>query len=153
AAVRVEEYKRPTFEVTLLDPEQEMRLNHKATLRGDVRYYFGLPVTTGKVAWRVTRQAVQPRWRWYWGGSLDSATRVVAAGDASLGADGRFSLSFTPEADARAARELTRPHAVEADAADEGGETRSATRRFRLGFVSVEARFTDAPGFVLENRP
>jgi len=152
AAVRVEEYKRPTFEVTLLDPEQEMRLNHKATLRGDVRYYFGLPVTTGKVAWRVTRQAVQPWWWWYWGGSFDSGTRVVAAGDASLGADGRFSLSFTPEADARAARELTWTYAVEADVTDEGGETRSATRRFRLGFVSVEARFTDSPGFVLENR-
>ena len=104
AVVRVEEYKRPTFEVTLLDPEQEIRLNRPATLRGDVGYYFGLPVTTGKVAWRVTRQAVQPWWWWYWGGSFDAATRVVAAGDASLGADGRFRLAFTPEADARASR-------------------------------------------------
>jgi hypothetical protein len=138
--VRVEEYKRPTFEVTLLDPELEIRLNRPATLRGDVKYYFGLPVTTGKVAWRVTRQAVQPWWWWYWGGSFDAATRVVAAGDASLGADGRFVLSFTPEADARASREITWTYAVEADVTDEGGETRSATRRFRLGFVSVEAR-------------
>src|SRR6185503_9346742 len=152
AVVRVEEYKRPTFEVTLPDPEAEIRLNHKATLRGDVRYYFGLPVTTGKVAWRVTRQAVQPWWWWYGGGSFDAATRVVAAGDASLGADGRFALSFTPEADARASREITWTYAVDADVTDEGGETRSATRRFRLGFVSVEARVTDLPGFVLENR-
>jgi uncharacterized protein YfaS (alpha-2-macroglobulin family) len=152
ALVRVEEYKRPTFEVALLDPEQEMRLNRPATLRGDVRYYFGLPVTTGKVSWRVTRQAVQPWWWWYWGGSFDAATRVVAAGDASLGPDGRFTLSFTPEADARASRELTWTYAVDADVTDEGGETRSATRRFRLGFVSVEARLTDLPGFFLENR-
>ncbi len=152
ALVRVEEYKRPTFEVTLLDPEQEIRLNRPATLRGDVRYYFGLPVTTGKVTWRVTRQAVQPWWWWLWGGAFDAATRVVAAGDASLGADGRFTLSFTPEADARASRELTWTYAVDADVTDEGGETRSATRRFRLGFVSVEARVTDVPGFVLENR-
>jgi alpha-2-macroglobulin len=151
-AVRVEEYKRPTFEVALLDPEQEIRLNRPATLRGDVRYYFGLPVTTGKVSWRVTRQAVQPWWWWLWGGSFDAATRVVAAGEASLGPDGRFNLSFTPEADARASRELTWTYAVEADVTDEGGETRSATRRFRLGLVSVEARLTDLPGFFLENR-
>ena len=26
-----------------------------ATLTGDARYYFGLPVTTGSVRWRVTR--------------------------------------------------------------------------------------------------
>jgi uncharacterized protein YfaS (alpha-2-macroglobulin family) len=150
--VRVEEYKRPTFEVTLLDPEQEIRLNRPATLRGDVRYYFGLPVTTGKVAWRVTRQAVQPWWWWLWGGSFDSASRVVAAGNASLGADGRFAVSFTPEADARASRDLTWTYAVETDVTDEGGETRSATRSLRLGFVSVEARVTDLPGFLLENR-
>src|SRR6185503_3273833 len=80
------------------------------------------------------------------------ASRVVAAGDARLGADGRFDFSFTPEADARASRDVTWTYAVEADVTDEGGETRSATRRFRLGFVSVEARLTDLPGFLLENR-
>jgi uncharacterized protein YfaS (alpha-2-macroglobulin family) len=148
AVVRVEEYKRPTFEVTLLDPEKEFRLNQPATLRGEARYYFGLPVTTGKVTWRVTRQAIRPWW-WSWGGTFDAAARVVAAGDASLGADGRFAFTFTPEADARASRELTWTYAVEADITDEGGETRSATRNLRLGFVSVEARVTEVPGFVL----
>jgi len=50
--VRVEEYKRPTFEAKLLDPKDPLRLNKKATLKGEARYYFGLPVTTGKVRWR-----------------------------------------------------------------------------------------------------
>ena len=68
------------------------------------------------------------------------------------GADGRFRFAFTPEADARASRDLTWTYAVEADVTDEGGETRSATRQFRLGFVSVEARVTDRPGFALEGR-
>jgi uncharacterized protein YfaS (alpha-2-macroglobulin family) len=152
AVVRVEEYKRPTFEATLLDPEQEIRLNRPARLRGEVRYYFGLPVTTGKVVWHVTRQAVQPWWFGLWGGGFDTTSRVVAGGETSLDADGRFTVGFTPEADPKASREVTWTYAVEATVTDEGGETRSATRRLQLGFVSVTAHISDLPGFILEGR-
>ncbi len=55
ASVRVEEYKRPTFEVTLKDPAEPLRLNRPARLTGEARYYFGLPVASGKV--RVARRA------------------------------------------------------------------------------------------------
>ncbi len=44
ARVHVEEYKRPTFEVTLKDPAEPLRLNRPARLTGEARYYFGLPV-------------------------------------------------------------------------------------------------------------
>src|SRR5258706_3161342 len=52
AAVQVEEYKRPTFEVTWKDPAEPLRLNRPARLSGEARYYFGLPVATGSVRWR-----------------------------------------------------------------------------------------------------
>jgi alpha-2-macroglobulin len=150
AVVRVEEYKRPTFEVSLLDPEGEVRLNQPAELRGEARYYFGLPVTTGKVSWRVTRQAILPWWGWWqWRGNYDTRSRVVASGETTLGPEGRFHVGFTPEADSRASRDITFSYALSADVTDEGGETRSASRSFRLGFVAVEARLTDAPGFLL----
>ena len=55
AQVRVEEYKRPTFEVTVKDPEKPLRLNRPATLKGEARYYFGLPVASG--ASRLAGQA------------------------------------------------------------------------------------------------
>ena len=42
---------------------------------------------------------------------------------------------------------------MDADVTDEGGETRSASRSFRLGFVSVEARIAEPPEFLLESRP
>ncbi|HEY6931676.1 MAG TPA: MG2 domain-containing protein, partial [Thermoanaerobaculia bacterium] len=62
ASVHVEEYKRPTFEVTLKDPAEPLRLNHPAKLIGEARYYFGLPVASGSVSWRVTRT---PQWFWW----------------------------------------------------------------------------------------
>ena len=68
ATIRVEEYKRPTFEVTFKDPESALRLNRPATFTGEVKYYFGLPVTSGAVKWRATREPVYPMW-WGWYGT------------------------------------------------------------------------------------
>lgn len=143
--IRVEEYKRPTFEAKMLDPEQPLRLNKQARLKGEAKYYFGLPVTNGQVKWVVKREPVYPWWWFYcWWGSFNpgaSGSQVVASGTSALKDDGTFSLEFLPEIDERLGRnkEVTYRYSVSADVTDEGGETRSAQRSFRLGFVSVEA--------------
>ncbi|MFI5181968.1 MAG: alpha-2-macroglobulin [Thermoanaerobaculia bacterium] len=154
--VSVEEYKRPTFEVSLREPAEALRLNRPATLRGEARYYFGLPVMSGSVRWRVTREPVWPWWGW-WRFSAPAVTKqTVATGSASLREDGSFEMTFTPKADERkagdpaASKDVTWRYAVRADVTDEGGETRSADRRFRLGFVAVEARVEKSTNFFLE---
>jgi uncharacterized protein YfaS (alpha-2-macroglobulin family) len=159
ALVRVEEYKRPTFEVTLKDPASPLRINRPATFSGEARYYFGLPVVNGSVRWRVFREPVLPWW-WSRGGYAPpgfpgAARRLVATGTSTLTEDGSFQVTFTPEVDEREAKspELTWNYRVEADATDEGGETRSASRAFRLGFVAVEARVEADAGFFVEGAP
>ncbi|MBZ4412299.1 hypothetical protein K8640_29165 [Myxococcus sp. XM-1-1-1] len=150
AAVRVEEYKRPTFEVTLKDPDSPMRLNRPATFKGEARYYFGLPVASGTVRWRAYREPVLPWWWWYDTRFISQQRQLVAAGSSSVKEDGGFDITFTPEADERSASTpgLTWRYRVEADATDEGGETRSAERAFRLGFVAVEGRVETDTGFL-----
>ena len=44
-----------------------LRLNRPAVLKGEARYYFGLPVPAGTVAWKVQRVAVRPWWWGWWG--------------------------------------------------------------------------------------
>ncbi|MCY1034702.1 MG2 domain-containing protein [Corallococcus sp. BB11-1] len=153
AAVRVEEYKRPTFEVALKDAPEALRLNRPATFKGEARYFFGLPVTRGAVKWRVSREPVLPPW-WFWE-RIPTTAQLVASGSASVGEDGGFSVAFTPEADERLAKTqgMSWRYRVEADLTDEGGETRSASRAFRLGFVSVEGRVESDQGFVREDLP
>lgn len=151
--VRVEEYKRPTFEVTLKDAQEALRINRRATFQGEARYYFGLPVTRGAVKWRVSREPVLPRW-WFWE-RIPTTSELVASGTATVGEDGGFTVAFTPEADERLAKTqgMSWRYRVEADLTDEGGETRSASRSFRLGFVSVEGRVESDAGFVREDLP
>jgi uncharacterized protein YfaS (alpha-2-macroglobulin family) len=157
AAVQVEEYKRPTFEVTWKDPSEPLRLNRPARLAAEARYYFGLPVATGSVRWRVTRTPQYFWWSsWSWTGNPAARTQTVASGVFPLNPDGSFEVAFTPAADeklGKSSKDLTYTYAVDADVSDEGGETRSASRSFRLGFVSVEARLVDPPGFLLALRP
>lgn len=147
AYVQVEEYKRPTFEVTVAEPPEPLRLNREARLAGEARYYFGLPVAEGRVRWTVHREPVFPWWWWWWdrpGGDR----RMVAAGEAELGADGGFEVAFTPEADERdAGTGVSYRFRLEAAVTDPGGETRTAERAFRLGFVAVEARIEAERGF------
>src|SRR5450830_553814 len=154
ASIRVEEYKRPTFETTLEESKDPLRLNRPATFRGDSRYYFGLPVTNGNVTWRVTREPEYPS-RWWWGrlgAGRAASLETVATGNAALGADGKFAVTFTPKADERAGKDVTYRYRLSADVTDEGGETRSAQRVFRLGFVSVKARLEKETGFFLEGK-
>ncbi len=158
ASLRVEEYKRPTFEARLLETPAGARLNQPITLKGEARYYFGLPVAAGNVRWRVERSPVYPWWwgyyRWY-SAAASSGVETVATGQTTLSADGGFALTFTPAADARQAKtpDLSYRYAVTAEVTDEGGETRSASRSLRLGFVAVEATVDVEAGFVAAGQP
>lgn len=74
---RVEEYRKPEFEVQVLAPAEPLRLGEtgRATIRA--RYYFGAPVSDGKVHYQVLRQSrtlswyPASRWDWLYGAGSD----------------------------------------------------------------------------------
>lgn len=153
ATVAVEEYKRPTFEVKLDEPAEALRLNRPAKLPGEARYYFGLPVANALVRWTVSRQPIYPYWwGWWFGGGPQSQAQIIAAGTATVDEAGKFSVDFTPAADEREKETegISYSFAVTAEVTDEGGETRSATRSLRLGFVAVTANIEPASTFFLQ---
>lgn len=59
---RVEEYKKPEFEVTVSAPTEPLRLGDAAVVKIAARYYFGAPVTEGKVRFKVLRTSEDGRW-------------------------------------------------------------------------------------------
>ena len=152
ATVQVEEYKRPSFELGWKPGGEAMRLNRPAVLQGEAHHYFGTPVTAGTVRWRVTRVPVYPRW-WWWVRGGESQSQQIAAGSATLGADGSFAVKFTPVADEKAGKEVSYRYQVSADLTDEGGETRSASKTVRLGFVAVDATIASDVGFLRAQEP
>lgn len=59
---RVEEYKKPEFEVTIDAPDEPVQLGEKITATINAKYYFGAPVTNAKVKYKVLRTAHDSRW-------------------------------------------------------------------------------------------
>ena len=70
ASFRVEEYKKPEFEVTVDAPAEPVMLGEKITATITARYYFGAPVTEAKVKYKVLRTGKTASWypagAWDW---------------------------------------------------------------------------------------
>jgi uncharacterized protein YfaS (alpha-2-macroglobulin family) len=70
---RVEEYKKPEFEVTVEAPKEPVRLGEKINASIKAKYYFGAAVTRAKVKYKVLRSSYSnpwyPRgdWDWFYG--------------------------------------------------------------------------------------
>ncbi len=67
---RVEEYKKPEFEVTIDAPSEPVKLGDKITAKISAKYYFGAPVTEARVKYKVLRTKFNEPWfppsRWDW---------------------------------------------------------------------------------------
>ncbi len=67
---RVEEYKKPEYEVTVEAPADPVRLGEKVEAKISAKYYFGAPVTEAKVQVKVLRSPYSADWypamAWDW---------------------------------------------------------------------------------------
>jgi uncharacterized protein YfaS (alpha-2-macroglobulin family) len=59
---RVEEYKKPEFEVQVEAPKEPVRLGEKVMATIRAKYYFGAPVTSAKVKYKVLRSSYSSTW-------------------------------------------------------------------------------------------
>ena len=67
---RVEEYKKPEYEVTVQAPTEPIALGEKVTATIKAKYFFGAPVTKAKVKYKVLRSPHDSQWHpianWDW---------------------------------------------------------------------------------------
>ena len=62
SSFRVEEYKKPEFEVSIDAPSEPVQLGEKITATINAKYYFGAPVTKAHVKYKVLRSSHDSRW-------------------------------------------------------------------------------------------
>jgi len=136
--VRVEEYKRPKFQVKIDIPDREFRLNDEVGVPGEAISYTGAPIDGALVRFRVVREVRYPSW-WYYPSRHES--QEIAHGTMRTDEAGKFSIVFPARPDPKAAP-ASQPvfsYSVQADVTDGTGETRSATGHIRVGYTAIEA--------------
>ncbi|MDR0336247.1 MAG: alpha-2-macroglobulin, partial [Planctomycetaceae bacterium] len=59
---RVEEYKKPEYEVTIDTPKEPVKLGDTITATIQAKYYFGSPVTDATVKYKILREKANDDW-------------------------------------------------------------------------------------------
>lgn len=139
---RVEEYKRPRFEVSLLPLAGEAKLGGAVTVSGEAKNYAGNGVDGAKVTYRVIRSARFPWWGYWWRGGMPSSPSMeIAHGETVTDASGAFQIPFVAAPDPKVPADQlpTFQFEVHVDVVDITGETHSGTRTVQLGYVSMRA--------------
>ena len=145
--LRIEEYKRPKFLVTLDAPTNAARLNETVRLTGHALAYTGAAIDGAQVRFRVARAARQPWWWGWWGRPWSgSESQEIAHGALGTAADGSFVLEFTARPDPKVPEkdDPTFVYSVHADVTDSAGETRSAERGVSVGYTALTAQLSAA---------
>ena len=142
----VEDYKRPTFLVSIDSVPGRPQLGQPLTVSARARAYAGQATDGATVRYRVTRRELWPLFDYeggYGGRGIyapgrGQASQEIAHGTTTTDAEGRFSLSFTPPlvpqgAGQRRGWEPGYLFEITADVTDAAGETRTGTRSVPIG--------------------
>ena len=90
--VRVEEYKRPTFEITFPKVNEKYNWGDTVVVKATAKTYAGVPVQGAKVEYQVTRR----NQLWWWGAG--SAGQLVKTDSCVTREDGTFDVEIPLEA-------------------------------------------------------
>ncbi|MCI1187795.1 MG2 domain-containing protein [Hymenobacter sp. DH14] len=138
----VEDYKRPTFLVSLDSVPGRPQLGQPLSISGRARAYAGQATDGAAVRYRVTRRELFPLFDYGFGGrgiyapGRGQASQEIAHGTTTTDAEGRFTLSFTPPLVPRLTGRRWEPgylFEITADVTDAAGETRTGTRSVSIG--------------------
>ena len=135
--ISVEEYKRPTFEVTMEQPKEQFKIDQEVEVTGNVKAYAGYALEGATVKYKVVREATFPWWRcWWW--TPSSPTQQIASGEVVSEADGTFRIRFTALPDLENQRhDPLYNFKISVDVTDITGETHSANSSVRISKKSL----------------
>ena len=128
---QVEEYKRPTFEVTFDKIEKTYKFGEEVTLKGKAESFSGIQLQDAEVSYTITRQKA---WWWRWGGG----TQHFDEGTVTTNDKGEFQIQFTPQlTDEDGIGQTIYSFTVEATVTDVNGETQVKAHTVTVGTVSM----------------
>ncbi|MEL6636451.1 MAG: alpha-2-macroglobulin family protein [Bacteroidota bacterium] len=139
---RVEEYKRPKFEVVIDQPERAYRLGERVVVKGNAKAYAGNNIDGAQVQYRVVRRVSYPYFPWWrWSSWRPQRPEMeILNGVTTTGADGSFEVSFVAEADPTSNPKYRAQFDFQilADVTDPAGETRSGSTKVSVGYLALK---------------
>ena len=148
-SVRVEEYKRPDYEVTFDDITKTLEFDKSVTLTGAARYYMGTPLAHAKVNYTIKRMEYVPPFYW-WRWMPHSDAFVAQTNSTTTDEKGNFSISLTPTR-SKEDDDFAR-YEIKAEVLDESGRPISANTSFVVSAKPHLFRVELSQGFYDANK-
>ncbi len=126
----VEEYKRPTFQVSFDEVKEKYQAGDTVNVVGHVKSFAGVPVQSAKVKYTVVRRPAM-----WWFHRMSKDREVMVAKDTLVtDGDGRFTVPVPMEMPDDYSHHVARYYSFEVhvDVTDAGGESHSAETRLPL---------------------
>lgn len=129
---RVEEYKRPTFDIIFDQQDGSYKLGDSVRVEGQVKTFSGIPVQDVSVHYQVNR-TVQAWWR-----NLSGARTLMASGVVTLDDEGHFAIpvGLEPDKTEQSDREYY-IYTVSATVTNVAGETQTSEMNIFVGSRSL----------------
>ena len=137
---KVEEYKRPTFDVTFEPVKVEYQVGDSIEVAGMAKTFAGAPVQNARVHYNISRS-----YAWVWRFMGRGSARWE--GEAMTDADGKFSVPvhFEIDSDRRESPLWYYTYNIQADVTDGAGETQQANLSLPLGSTSMVLNMDNLP--------
>jgi len=138
--IKVEEYKRPKFEIVFEPVEGSYKLNEEVTVKGIAKAYAGNNIDHAQVKYRVVRKVRYPKWRYFWYPVYMSSPEVeILNGINSTNENGEFEITFKaiPDFSVDATHKPFFNFEIIADVTDINGETQSSTKIISVGYTAL----------------
>lgn len=132
---RVEEYKRPKFEVTFEPITESYIVNQNIKVKGKAKAFAGAAISDGTVSYTVKRNSYYNNWQ-YSNNHFSYDDKEIAAGTIETDEDGNFEIEFTaiPAEDFSEEGQPVFNFSIEAEVTDINGETRKNTTVAKAGY-------------------
>ena len=144
---KVEEYKRPTFDVTFEPVKVEYQVGDSIEVVGMAKTFAGAPVQNARVHYNISRS-----YAWFWRFMGRGSARWE--GEAMTDADGKFSVPvhFEIDSDRRESPLWYYTYNIQADVTDGAGETQQANLSLPLGSTSMVLNMDNLPDNLVKEK-
>ncbi|MBR5298277.1 MAG: alpha-2-macroglobulin [Parabacteroides sp.] len=131
-SIRVESYKRPTFQVQILPITEETAFDQPLQIKGKAEMFSGVALQSGKINWSIS-----PSYFWgdhYYPFIPQYSNTQSASGTAEVDHKGNFTIPFTPQSPQHHPNHpVFFSYRVRVSLTDSKGETQEADYLFTVG--------------------
>ena len=131
---RVEEYKRPKFEVTFEPIKDEYKYGQTIELKGKAVMFSGVPLSNATVNYEIKKRNI--RWMYFWWFPRGNDNENSILGDVKTNEKGEFTIKIDLKKDETLEGIQVDNYEINASVTDINGETQSATENVKVASVS-----------------